>query len=162
MITNSKDHSMVEIIKKQINFDYLTNTELLEKLKKAQPLHEKALFLYSHIINVNMIWLNRIKAEEISVELFKERSLSECEIVLHEMKSKWNNYLNTITGDELHRQIPFLFPFDKSRRTISLIDGIFHIVHHSSYHRGQIVLLLKGSVENLPNLGYVFFFSKVV
>lgn len=152
---------MKELILKQMQFEYWANFELLQTLKQANPLNERALLLFSHINSANLIWLNRLKEEVVLTGLFQERTLSECEDLLVENNTNWTTYLENIAETELDKITTFNFPIDDTIRTISKKDAIFHITNHSSYHRGQILSLIKDSVENLPMLGYVFFASKI-
>lgn len=152
---------MKELILKQMQFEFWANWELLQTLKQANLLNERALLLFSHINSANLIWLNRLKEEVVSTNLFQERTLTECENLLLQNNTNWTGYLENITEAELEKAITFNFPIDGTVRTMSKKDAIFHITNHSSYHRGQIISLIKGSVENLPMLGYVFFASKI-
>jgi uncharacterized damage-inducible protein DinB len=153
---------MKNLLIKQIHFEYWANKELLKAMKIANPLDDRALLLLSHILSGAKIWLNRIKAEAISTTLFQERTLAECEALLEENKANWLNYLNSIDETEMNRVFEFIFPIDGSKKRISVVDGITHLMHHSSYHRGQIVVKLKGTVETLPFPQYVIYASETV
>jgi uncharacterized damage-inducible protein DinB len=39
-----------------------------------------------------------------------------------------------------------------------LSDILTHMALHASYHRGQIILLIKGQVEKLPATDYIFYY----
>jgi uncharacterized damage-inducible protein DinB len=153
---------MKNLLIKQIQFEYWANTELLKAMKIANPLDDRALLLLSHILSGAKIWLNRIKAEPNSTAMFQERTLAECEALMEENKINWMQYLNSIDDTELNRIVEFIFPIDGSKKRISVVDGITHLMHHSSYHRGQIVVKLKGTVEPLPFAQYVVFASETV
>lgn len=148
---------MKELLIKQMEFEFWANTELLKSLKQADPLPERALFLFSHISSANTIWLNRLKEESIGSSLFQERTLPECGQLLIENNKNWLAYLSQISNDELDRVIQFDFPLDGTVRAIAKKDAVFHLTNHSSYHRGQIISLIKRSLETVPALGYVFF-----
>jgi uncharacterized damage-inducible protein DinB len=151
---------MKEILLQQMQFEFWANSALLQTLKQAAVLHERALLLFSHINSVNSIWLNRLKGEVVTTNLFQQRTLPECESLLLENNENWTRFLQNISAADLDATIEFDFPVDGTVRVMSKKDAIFHITNHSSYHRGQIITLIKGSVENLPALGYVFFASK--
>lgn len=153
---------MKELLKKQIEFEYWANSELLVKLKEADSLNDRALFLFSHIMSVNSIWLQRIKGEPVTINIFQERTLAECELLLQTNHENWNTFFTEADEEVFQKSIQFHFPIDNTTRTMVIADSIFHITNHSSYHRGQIVSLIKGSVAVLPHLGYVFFSSKIV
>ncbi len=147
---------------KQIQFEYWANMELLKAMKTADPLDDRALLLLSHIVSAAQIWLNRIKGELSTVTMFQERSLLECEASMEENKLNWMQYLNKIDEIEMHRTFEFIFPIDGSKKRISVIDGITHLMYHSAYHKGQIVTRLKGTVETLPFPQYVIYASENV
>ncbi|WP_064196728.1 MULTISPECIES: DinB family protein [Emticicia] len=44
---------------------------------------------------------------------------------------------------------------DSFTNTISEIFS--HLLLHSAYHRGQVVILLKGNIEQLPMTDYILF-----
>lgn len=153
---------MKNLLIKQMQFEHWANTELLKTLKQANPLNERALLLFSHINSANTIWLNRLNEEPVSTTLFQNRSLLECEQLLNANIENWINYLEKVTEIELERVLEFDFPIDGTKRSLAKKDAIFHITNHSSYHRGQIISLIKSNVEILPMLGYVFFASKII
>jgi uncharacterized damage-inducible protein DinB len=154
---------MKNLLIKQIHFEYWANKELLKAMKIAHPFDDRALLLLSHILSGAKIWLNRIKGEtSTTTAMFQERNLEECEGLLEENKTNWLRYLNTIDETEMNRVFEFIFPIDGSTKRINVVDGITHLMHHSSYHRGQIVSRLKGTVETLPFPQYVIYASETV
>jgi uncharacterized damage-inducible protein DinB len=153
---------MKEILIKQIEFENWANTKLLASMRQAKPLDDRALLLFSHIQSASSMWLNRVKGEALGTTLFQERTLQECEALMKENTRLWLAYLQAASNDELNRVVEFIFPIDGSKRKMAVKDAIFHVVHHSSYHRGQIVTKLKGSVEPLPLVTYIVYASEMV
>jgi uncharacterized damage-inducible protein DinB len=153
---------MKNLLIKQINFEFWATSELIKSMKNAQPLNDRPLLLLSHILSSARIWLNRINGETPAVGMFQERTLSECETLMKENKSDWLDYLNTVDEQEMNRVFDFIFPVDGSKKRISVIDGITHLMYHSAYHKGQIVTQLKGTVETLPFPQYVIYASENV
>jgi uncharacterized damage-inducible protein DinB len=148
---------MKALLTKQIQFEHWANSELLKSLRKANPLHERALSLFSHIVSPGQMWLNRVKGEPITTTLWEERTLDQCEVLLKQNTEQWLAYLDQASDAELKRVFEFTFFLDGSTKQISVADSIMHVVHHSSYHRGQIVSLLKGIIEPLPLVTYIGF-----
>ena len=103
-----------------------------------------------------------VKNQPVTVAVFEERSLDENEAVLKLNHKGWLEYLESADEDELNRVVEFVFPVDGSKRKMTVADAVMHLTHHSSYHRGQIVSLLKGSVDKLPLVTYVVYASEVV
>ncbi len=153
---------MKNLLIKQMQFEFWANTELLNNLKKANSLNPRALLLFSHLLSAGSMWLNRLKNEALTTTLLHERTVEECEILLVNLKVGWGNYFEIVTVEELNKVIEFTSPIDNSKRSIKAGDAIMHVVHHSSYHRGQIITLLKGSIEQLPLITYMPFASQEI
>ncbi len=45
--------------------------------------------------------------------------------------------------------------------TSSVKDILTHVSNHSAYHRGQVVALLKGIAEPLPNTDYITYVRQI-
>lgn len=148
---------MKNILIKQLQFEHWSNQIILGSMRLANPLEDRALFLFSHLLNVGEIWLGRIQENTVTSSIFQERTLEECAEMIENNNSNWMKYLESVDDAELERMVPFHFILDGSKRSISVADAIMHIVQHSSYHRGQIVTLLKGTVEALPFVTYIAF-----
>ncbi len=153
---------MKETLINQINFENWANTELLAAMRQANPLDERALYLFSHLLSSGSMWMSRVKYETPTCALFQERTIAACEQLNKENTKLWLAYLQTSTDQDLKRSIEFVLPFDGSKRLLSVVDAVFHIVHHSSYHRGQIISKLKGSMEPLPLVTYIKYAGQVV
>jgi uncharacterized damage-inducible protein DinB len=152
---------MKELLTRQIQFEHWANSELLVSLRKANPLHERGLALFSHNLSAGNMWLSRVKGEPLTTTLWEERTLDQCEALLKENTTNWLAYLDQANDEELKRIVEFIFFLDGSKKKMSVADSILHVAHHSSYHRGQIVVLLKGSIEPpLPFITYVAFASE--
>jgi uncharacterized damage-inducible protein DinB len=151
---------MQKILLKQIQFEHWANSELINTLKRAGPVNSRALVLLSHLLNASRMWLNRVKGEALSTTLFEERKLRDCEELLQTNTAEWTAYLEQATPQELERIVEFIFPIDNSKKKISVCDAILHVVNHASYHRGQIVSLIKGSIVPLPLVTYIVFASE--
>jgi len=151
---------MTQHFVKQIQFEIWANQKIAEAIESANEPGERVFFLYSHILSANSIWLSRLTNTEVTTTLFKERTYAESKALMQEVAEKWNAYLTTLDEKELGRMIHFIFPFDGSKKKIAIADGITHVFGHSNYHRGQIIALLKGKLEQLPLLAYVVFASE--
>ena len=95
---------------------------------------EKSIKWFSHILNAHHVWNNRILRiqEKFGIWQMHDRNkLAEIDR---------NNYIDTIKileNERLETEIKYLTskgdPFTNSIR-----DILFHVINHSTYHRGQI------------------------
>lgn len=96
-----------------------------------------------HILSVDRVWLDRWTDKKPS--LLKVEDVPTIEVV----KKQWdafylqiNNFLQGITVEQLNE--PFQDTDFKGNSHIQLLSQqMQHKVNHSSYHRGQIVTLLR-------------------
>ena len=151
-----------QLLEKQIEFEYWSNVKILASLNEAQPLDDRAQFLFAHILNSSNMWLCRVVGSPMKTTLFQERTLDDCEAFMNETAQGWSAFIAMATDADFDRIFQFVAPIDGIERRISVSDAIMHISHHSSYHRGQIVTRLKGSVEKLPFAMYMPFAGQIV
>lgn len=143
-----------------LEFDLWANQTVSASLQNADPLPEKAKILFSHIHNVSSAWIRRITKNEVPIDLFELRPLDADIAQMNENFRLWTRFFDSIQDSDVDSKFDFFFPLDGTYRTISYYETAQHIIHHSSYHRGQIIMLLKGSIESVPNPGRVLFSSK--
>jgi uncharacterized damage-inducible protein DinB len=72
--------------------------------------------------------------------------------------------LNSKSGADLEQSIEFMAAWEAipSRRKMIIEDALTHIINHSSYHRGQIVSLIKGKIDALPQSTYIIYASEII
>ena len=144
---------------KQVEYENWANILILSALPKVTD-DERVLFLFSHILSVHAMWLNRLKGEPLTCTLFESRTPDVCAKLIEENTEGWTAYFNTADATELERMLHYVNPHDGSRRKMVVEDIIIQIFGHSCYHRGQIVARMKGKVEPLPNTTYIAFASQ--
>lgn len=149
---------------KQFEFEHWSNTQILDTLKKIEQPNERALQLFSHLLSSHCMWLCRVNKTDFTCTLFQERTLPECEQLMLENLDGWKKYLNNKSINDLEETITFMSAWEAnpSKREISIEDAIIHLINHSSYHRGQIVVAIKGQIEPLPLSTYIMYASKVI
>lgn len=142
---------------KMLDAEIWANRVIVETLENAKDADERCFFLLSHLMNSYSMWLSRILGTEINVGLFEERSLPQNSELMKAVFASLKAHLERADEKEITRVIEFTFPLDGSRRKLSVADAVTHLVTHSTYHRGQIISRLKGTVEPLPLTTYIAF-----
>lgn len=121
------------------------NGGIIHYLKKFPEPPAKALELLSHIVNVQDLWLERLKqVENPEIAIWDSNSLQEIEILSLQSTKNWLNYLRKISGKDMHNLCGYLN--SKGDYFENSVTGIItQTLTHSHYHRGQINLLLRQS-----------------
>jgi uncharacterized damage-inducible protein DinB len=149
---------------KQFEFEFWSNTMILNSLKKLKENDERAILLFSHLLSSHRMWLCRVNKTEITCTLFQERTLAECETLMVENLKDWKQFLQDKSIDDLEQTIEFMSAWEvnPSKRKMTIEDAIIHLINHSSYHRGQIVTSIKGKVDELPLSTYIMYASQII
>jgi uncharacterized damage-inducible protein DinB len=145
-----KDHLI-----KLLEADAWATQVLAETIEKTNAPDDRSLLLFSHLLSSYSMWLSRVRGKEITTALFQERTLQESKRLMQEIFPELLSYLRAADEPEINRIIQFTFPLDGSQRQLSVADAITHLVTHSTYHRGQIMVRLKEKVDNLPLTTYI-------
>lgn len=123
--------------------------------------HESLLGAMVHIVGAEEIWLSRWKGSPIS----RLRPLEEVPTL--EAFSKWwrdireerDRFLEALTDSDMERTLETTNLKGESF-THSLAEMFRHVVNHSSYHRGQMVSLLRALGQKPPSTDLIRFYRQ--
>jgi|SRR5690606_25671361 len=128
------------------NQKFITAIELHTSL-----LPERCFQLINHILNAHQIWNGRI-LNEGTFEVWEIHPFEDLE------KINESNFLNSLKIIE-NSDLSQIISYRNSKGNLfenKAEDILFHIINHSTYHRGQIALLFrKSGVEPLVS-DYIF------
>ncbi|MBE2279712.1 MAG: cytochrome c biogenesis protein CcsA, partial [Ignavibacteriaceae bacterium] len=107
--------------------------------------------LMSHILNAHIIWINRIKNEEIKVSPF---TIHDTLTLSSKNLENYENTLSILVNNDNSKIIHYRNT--KGEKFINTVAGILHhIINHSTYHRGQISIALKQEDIPVPVSDYI-------
>jgi uncharacterized damage-inducible protein DinB len=102
-----------------------------------------------HILSADIIWLNRWTGKKST--LLKAEDLPTVEVV----KKQWDayhceigNFVRSLTEEKLNEPLPYT-DFKGNSYSHPLFQQMQHKVNHSSYHRGQVVTMLRQMGEKV-------------
>ena len=94
---------------------------------------EKSVKLFNHILNAHQIWNNRIEPKQPPFEVWGDHPAEEWMLI---DKSNYENTLLILENYDLGSRVNYIRKGQAFSSSIR--DILFHIVNHSTYHRGQI------------------------
>lgn len=109
--------------------------------------------LFSHVLNAQHIWSSRILGSDIRYEVWQEHDKEQFKIIFEDNIRLINLCLSTRQNEEI-------VTYKNSRGQAfqnSVADMLMQMFNHSTYHRGQIVSLLKKSGIEPPATDYILF-----
>lgn len=144
---------MKEYFLKLYRYNAWANARVLGALTQQKVQHEKILTLMSHILSAQFLWLHRIKGlAPPKYELWKKYELVELVSMGNEVGKLWLCYLeeNVNFDRELVYKNYMGLPFTNNVEHIMM-----HLVNHSTYHRGQIALLMRENKFEPVNTDFI-------
>jgi uncharacterized damage-inducible protein DinB len=111
-----------------------------------------------HIIGVEWVWLRRWKGESPrdTPGWMATAEVGTLRAELGKIERERAVFLDSIDDVDLQRRIAYT-NFKGERWEYSLGDMLLHLVNHSTYHRGQVVTLLRLVGANAPATDLLLF-----
>jgi uncharacterized damage-inducible protein DinB len=126
---------------KLYQYNAWSNTRVLNCLSRQNIKDEKILTLMGHVVAAQFLWLHRIKGlPPPDVKLWGEYSLKQLLILAEDAGKKWIDFVEST--DEFDRELTYTnYINELYTNNVEMI--MVHLVNHSSYHRGQVAMLLR-------------------
>ena len=118
-----------------------SNRRVLNCLQRQNVRDEKILSLMGHVVAAQFLWLHRIQGlAPPDVKLWGEYSLEQLIKLSEEAGKRWLDFVHAT--DHFNRELEYTnYVGDPYVNNVEMI--MIHLVNHSSYHRGQIAMLLR-------------------
>ncbi|MBK1439748.1 damage-inducible protein DinB [Parapedobacter sp. ISTM3] len=118
----------------------------------AAAVDAKSMDLFSHMLNAHHIWNHRILNQPTRHSVWEKHPSNILAVLDRRNYDQTLTILETsIVGDEVNYKTSKGIPF-----TNTVGDVLFHIINHSTYHRGQIALLFRQNGMEPLQTDYIF------
>jgi len=145
---------MTDYFKRLFSFNNWANKEVLDCLVINKTEDEKIIRLMSHIAHAQGNWYKRIVNQQNDAMVWGIISVEEIAHQLEQNGKHWLDYLNRLQENDFRRSIHYRnlqgMPF-----TNDIQDILAHVVNHSTYHRGQIILSIRNAGYTPPVTDYI-------
>lgn len=144
---------MKAYFKQLFEHEHWANLKVLETLIATKEPPQRAIEIFSHTIAAQRIWLDRMKEEKTELKVWE---VFDREIMLELLEINYGDLIKLIDNQDINELISYQnSKGEHYTRTINQI--LTHLTLHAAYHRGQVILLLKNHVDNLPITDYIFY-----
>jgi len=126
---------MKSFFKELFQYSHYSNQRLYDLFNEHQgKTSEKSVSLFNHILNAHQIWNNRIEDKHTTFGSWEVHPLQE----LKDMdESNYEQSLQIL--DKLDLDAMIHYNNTKGEAFVNSVrDILFHVINHSTYHRGQI------------------------
>lgn len=145
---------MKPFFKELFEYNHQMNQKLWTLLHDhSEQSSEKALKLYSHLLNAHHIWNHRIEGMPAGMGVWEQHPLDACKTI---DQNNYEHTLRIIEKVDLSASIQYTTsqgqPFHNR-----IQDLLFHTINHATYHRGQIATECKlNGIDPLVS-DYIFY-----
>lgn len=112
-----------------------------------------------HIIGAEELWLSRWLGEQGRTLLNSDDFPTYNSLVerWRDYTNEINSYLATLTEEDLTQEIKYANLAGVSY-SLELWKQMLHVTNHSSYHRGQVVTMLRQLGKQPPSLDLIYYY----
>lgn len=162
---------MKELLKQLAAYNIWANqklTEILlslpdEKLKQELPSSFKSLFAtVLHMLDAESIWWQRMKLNERIVRPSENfnGTMKDVSLELLQQNNQWQDWINNASDMALEHVFQY-YNLKKESFKQPVYQMLLHVLNHGTYHRGQLVNMLRQlGVEKIPQTDFIVWSRK--
>ncbi|MEM8845847.1 MAG: DinB family protein [Bacteroidota bacterium] len=145
---------MKGFLQQLFDYNFYCNKQLIEQFAQMDKVPKKSVELFNHILNSHHIWNQRILGKTAEFEVWqKHKSKQWSDIHYENQRTSFEIITNT---EDFTKRIDYTTTEGRAYAN-ELKDMLFHIINHSTHHRGQILTNIRASkFEPIP-LDYIFY-----
>jgi uncharacterized damage-inducible protein DinB len=136
------------------DYNFYCNKKLIDKCIEVGQVPEKSQLYFSHILNAHNIWNSRILAKQPDYAVFEKQPIKNWwDIHYENQRNSFEIIVNTV---DFEKHIPY-----ENSKQLSFSNTVgemlFHIINHSTHHRGQIAVDFRNNGIEPLELDYIFY-----
>lgn len=134
-------------------YNYNTNEKLIHYLNENLVEHKQITSWISHLLNAHVIWLSRLKGEISPYTVWQEQERSQWLTINQQTWEITKQFLKDT--DDLAQKITYQNSKGASFHN-RIDDVLWHVLNHSTHHRGQISTLIRQQGITPTSMDYIF------
>ncbi|NJB71666.1 putative damage-inducible protein DinB [Saonia flava] len=136
------------------DYNFYCNKKLIDECSTLNSAPEKSTQLFSHMLNAHHIWNARIIDKKPTYGVWDVHPIKDWGDIHYE--NQRSSFEIITNADNFEKRIDY----ENSQGRLfanTLNDILFHIINHSTHHRGQILMDFRNNGIEPPSLDYVFY-----
>ena len=141
-------------------FNNWANKVIADFISAHDIQNEQVLRIASHLAHAQRNWYFRVIGQQNDVALWTPLQPPAIAAQLAENGTLWLSHLSGPQDDDFHTKLAYK-NMAGDPYLDNLADVLTHIVNHSTYHRGQIVHLIRGLGMTPPGTDFILFARQI-
>jgi len=124
------------------DYNYYCNKKIIEQCGGLDQVPDNCIRLFSHILNAHHIWNHRMLETPNDFDVWDLHKFDLWEDIHYD--NQRTSFEIVSNADNFDKRVEYM---NSTGNTFSneLKDILFHIINHSTHHRGQIMMELRNS-----------------
>lgn len=139
-----------------IRYDSWATGLLIDAYLKADNPPPKSLEILGHIISARETWYSRIISEPSPVKVWESYKKEELKKALKKVSTGYLDFFRPMKEDDFYTEITYKNSAG-IQFTTPLYQIIYHLHSHSSYHRGQVLTLIRPHIKEAPQMDFIVY-----
>lgn len=146
---------MKNLFNELFDYNFYCNKKLMDQFEATKiEVQGKNITLFSHILNAHHIWNARLLQTEEKLSVWQVHKISEFADIHYDNQRTTFEIITNM--DDFEKRIDYQSTEGRQFYN-NPKDILFHIINHSTHHRGQIAMESRNNhIEPLP-LDYIFY-----
>ena len=145
---------MKALFNQLFDYNFYCNKTLIEEFGKMKKIPAESAKFFNHILNAHHIWNHRIVGKPAEFSVWQEHDVESWGDIHYE--NQRTTFEIITNADDLSQRIDY----ENSEGRMfanELKDILFHIINHSTHHRGQILMDYRSNGIEPEPLDYIFY-----
>jgi len=130
------------------------DTSAIDALRAAKSPPAKAIEIMGHVVGAEEVWLSRLQQRPAGAPVWPALSVEGCAELAATNRKALAAYLAGLGDADLDRVVGYVNSAGRSFES-KVGDILLHLAMHGSYHRGQVMLLLRDSGNEPAPTDYI-------
>lgn len=136
------------------DYNFFCNKKIIQQCSALENVPENCERLFSHILNAHHIWNHRLLGIPNTYGVWEMHAIDEWEDIHYEnQRASFEIISNT---DNFEKRVGYENSEGRSFANETK-DILFHIINHSTHHRGQIMMELRNAGVVPEPLDYIHY-----
>ena len=136
------------------DYNFYCNKKMIQQCSGLDSVSDNCIRLFSHILNAHHIWNQRILGISAEFGVWDLHELRKWEDIHYEnQRTSFEIVSNT---DTFEKRVEYSNS-EGNNFSSEVKDILFHIINHSTHHRGQIMMEFRNSGIDPEPLDYIHY-----
>jgi uncharacterized damage-inducible protein DinB len=143
---------MKALFNQLFDYNFYCNKNLIVECKELKEVPKKTISLFSHVLNAHHIWNMRLLGKEWKYDVWEVHKLDVWEEIHYDNQ---RTTFEIITNNEdFEKRVDYKTTEGRVFAS-ELKDILFHIINHSTHHRGQVLADFRANGITPADFDYI-------